>query len=172
MSEISIAEKLGAEKHSYIPSTHRQDRAEADGEGKRQTLLNYIKEHEGEKITYNDVKDIVGFKFTSEFSYYSRQLEKSGKISRIKDGVSYRLYLGKRSDPRKNSPVRIKRQAAPFSKSEVDRLADEQWQFVRNKTTEYTDEALGAVVRGMVQFGEYLNGKVEIRDEDQDQVQP
>lgn len=159
--QSTIAEHIGAKKHSFIPHHKRGGSRVRDAEGKVSMILRWVKDHEG---LPTDVHEVAADLELNEHTVrvYLGNLKRAGKITRERSGVKSVYRLGTQGGPRNNGTSVITKPAAPFSLGQIDILEHETFQFIKAEMNDsLSNESIGAFVRGMVGLSEKLRSRVQ-----------
>ncbi len=163
--QATIGERIGAPKFGYIDPKNREDapRRSKDGDAMRSAIKAYIREHEGEYIRNTDIANALGCHSTNVM-YHLPVMARTGQITIVAETKQRRrMYLGRKpkAGDRSNGPVETIKPAAPVSRSNLAKVNDEAWAYVRSLTTQNDPAAIGNQVVGIVGFVTHLERKLD-----------
>lgn len=161
-----IGEAVGAPKHGFIPEDKRGTRERRRKGEAAEDFYQYIKEHDGQVITGSDFVEAGLVKRPENMSAYTKQLQKAGRITIVKEGALRRYYIGKRADApgaRANGPVVEKQPPAPVPRKPLENLTNSAWAHIRTRSQKVSPEQLGYEVIALDAFISGLESKLEYK---------
>lgn len=141
--QSTIAERIGANKHSYIPPAYRDENiSRYDGDGKRAAILAYIKANHGEILDQGEMAETLNISRSNVINHI-RNLVKAKKITVERAGAKRRYWYGV-VPTRSNGETVVKTPGKPVSRTNFKVLREQAMDYLET-LEDPTAHALGVM---------------------------